>query len=179
MDYPEYIEIDGKEYSINTDYRIAIECLSIVNDESINDFERAIAIAVMLFGENVPISDKTIELATKYLQCGETRQTQQSRKIDMDFEQDKAFIEASFMSDYQIDLSKTKMHWWKFCDLLSGLTEHCVLNRVREIRNYDLNDIKDHKTKQRIIEAQERFAIKIKLTQEEQEALDEFESLFL
>ncbi len=178
MDYPEFVEIEGKEYPINTDFRIAIDCLNIVDDEDINDYERAIAISVMLFGEDVPICEKTIELATKYLQCGETTQTQVSRKKDMDFEQDKPFIYASFMSDYQLDLSKVKMHWWQFCDLISGLTEHCVLNRIREIRNYDLSEVKDPKSRSRIIESKERFELKKKLSREEQEALDEFEKLF-
>ena len=178
-DYPEFVLINGKEYPINTDFRDAIECLNIVNDEDINDYERAIAISIILFGEDVPICEKTIELATKYLQCGETTETQMSRKRDMDFEQDKPFIFASFMSDYKIDLAKKKMHWWQFCDLISGLTEHCVLNRIREIRNYDLSEVKDPKSRNKIIEAQERFALKSKLSKEDQEMLDEFESLFL
>ena len=177
-DYPEFISIDGIEYPINTDFRVAIECLNIVDDDEINDFERAIAVSVLLFGENVPICEKTIELATKYLQCGETTETQVSRKKDMDFEQDKPFIYASFMSDYKIDLSSINMHWWQFCDLISGLTEYSVLNRIREIRNYDLSEVKDPKSRNKIIEAQERFALKSKLSKDEQEALDEFESLF-
>lgn len=64
----------------------------------------------------------------------------------MDFEQDESYIEASFMSDYQIDLSSMNMHWWRFCTLISGLTEKCILNQIRSIRNYDLNDLHDQKS---------------------------------
>lgn len=178
MDYPEFALIDGQEYPIDTDYRTAIECLELVEDDTINDFERSIGIIVMLFGENAPINENSLNMAKKYLQCGEKDEVQQARKKDMDFKQDESYIQASFMSDYKIDLSQTKMHWWMFCDLINGLTEKCVLNRVRDIRNYDLSQIKDPKTRRKMIEAKQNLALKEELTQEQQEAIDEFESLF-
>lgn len=178
MDYPEFALIDGKEYVIDTDYRTAIDCLELVNDGSINDFERFVGVIVMLFGEGAPLNENSMNMAKKYLQCGEKDETQYSRKKDMDYKQDESFIQASFMSDYKIDLSKVKMHWWMFCDLLNGLTDKCVLNRVREIRNYDISQIKDPKTRQKIIEAKQSLALKEERSIEDQKALDEFESLF-
>ena len=47
--YPEYAEINDKKYKINTDFRVAIECQNIATDESISDYERALAIIYKLF----------------------------------------------------------------------------------------------------------------------------------
>ena len=49
--YPKYVLIEDKKYRINTDFRVAIRCNKIALDESIGDFERALAIIYLLFGE--------------------------------------------------------------------------------------------------------------------------------
>ena len=74
MDYPKYVKIGEKKYKINTDFRVAIECQEIALDDSIGDFERALAIIYKLFGED-GLDDsnnyeKLLELAQKYLSCG-------------------------------------------------------------------------------------------------------------
>ena len=68
----------------------------------------------------------------------------------MDYIEDYDYIEASFMSDYHIDLSNVKMHWWKFNKLINGLSNSelgncCILNRIRNLRNYDTSKIEDAK----------------------------------
>ena len=50
--YPEYAEVNGKRYKINTDFRVAIECNRIAQDNTIGDYERALAIIYTLFGED-------------------------------------------------------------------------------------------------------------------------------
>mgnify|MGYP000110938068 FL=1 len=96
----------------------------------------------------------------------------------MDFKQDWPCLIASFMSDYKINLNDEEMHWYQFIDLIQGLTEDSVMSKVRELRNYDLSEVKDQKTRKKIIKLQQNVALKEELTPEEQEALDEFEFLF-
>ena len=70
------------------------------------------------------------------------------------------------------------MHWWEFYDLVNGLSNSefgncCVLNRIRNLRNYDTKDIKDEKTRRKIIEAKKQVALKKnrkKATKEQQES---------
>lgn len=188
MNYPKVAKIDGKVYSINTDFRVAIECNRIAEDESINDLERALAIIYTLFGEegiNTPEHyEKLLEMAKKYLLCGKEYDDETNEKPDMDFIQDMDYIEASFMSDYHIDLTETKMHWWKFYNLMNGLSNSelgncCVLNRIRNLRNYDVSEIKDVRERDKIIKAKNQVALKkqekeVKLTEEQQKSVDEF-----
>ena len=188
MNYPEYVKVNDKKYKINTDFRVAIECQEIALDDSIGDFERALAIIYKLFG-NDGIDDsnnyeKLLELAQKYLSCGKEVDNKTNEEADMDFIQDMDYIEASFMSDYNIDLQNTEMHWWKFYNLINGLSNSemgncCVLNRVRNLRTYDTKDIKDPKELEKIKKAKQQIALKKRvvknnLTTEQQKNIDNF-----
>lgn len=181
MTYPTVAKVEGKTYKINTDFRYAIECNRIAEDETISNLERALAIIYTLFGEegiNTPAHyEKLLELAKKYLLCGKEYDNEANEKPDMDFLQDMDYIEASFMSDYHIDLASIEMHWWKFYNLINGLSNSelgncCVLNRIRNLRNYDISQIKDQKEKQKIIKAKEQVALKKNKKQATKEQLE-------
>lgn len=174
--YPEYAEVNGKRYKINTDYRVAIECNRIAEDKSIGDYERALAVIFKLFGEegiNSPDDyEMLLEKAQKYLLCGEELQDNKEEP-DMDFIQDMKYIRTSFRSDYGIILGKETMHWWEFFELVNGLSNSdlgncCVLNRIRNIRTMDTKDIKDRKMLEQIMEQKKRFALKKKEPSEKQ-----------
>lgn len=172
--YPESARINGVDYKINTDFKVALECFRIIEDDTIEDEERSLAIIYKLFGF---IPDKDLDLfldrAIKFLQCGETIEKQLSKDKDLDFFQDEKYITASFMSDYKLDLSKEDIHWWQYINLIQGLTENSILSRVRYIRNYDLSEIKDSKERQKMIEAKNSVALKEKKTKKQLED-DEF-----
>lgn len=188
MRYPEYAEIDNKRYKINTDFRIAIECNRIAEDENIGDYERVLAIIYTLFGDdgiNTPEHyEKLLEIAKTYLSCGKELETKHHEEPDMDYIQDMDYIEASFMSDYHIDLSNEEMHWYKFTNLMNGLSNSelgnsCILNRIRNIRTMNLSDIKDKKERDRLAKLKKEFALKKnkskkKTTEKEKQSAMEF-----
>lgn len=189
MRYPSKVKIEDREYEINTDFRIAIECNQIALDDKISDFERALAIIYKLYGEkglnaNSDLN-RLLELGQKYLSCGKEVENNENEEPDMDFVQDMDYIEASFMSDYNIDLSNTEMHWWKFYNLINGLSNSemgscCVLNRVRNLRTYDTSQIKDAKERSKIEKAKEQVALKKKeksLTDKQRESIERFNKL--
>lgn len=168
MDYPKYVEVNGRKYKINTDFRYAIKCNKIANDETIGDFERALGILCTLFGEeslnHQEDYNRLLELAKKYLCCGKELENTKEEP-DMDYVEDYDYIITSFQSDYSINLDEEEMHWWKFYKLLGGLSNSelgncCILNRVRNLRNFDLKNIKDEKERQKIKEAKDRVALK-------------------
>lgn len=116
MNYPEYVRIGNEEYKINTDFRIAIQCDKIARDDEIGDYERALAIIYTLFGdkglEHQEHYEKLLNYAMKYLACGKEIDTHKKQEEpDMDFILDMPYIEASFMSDYNMDLEGKQMHW--------------------------------------------------------------------
>ena len=179
MRYPEYAEVNGIQYKINTDYRVALRCFEVIEDDSISDEERAYAVVYLLFGD-VPEEhmEEFLRIAGMYLRCGEPENAPVSQERDIDFSADEKYIIASFMSDYQIDLPSTDMHFWQYIQLLQGFTEKSVMSRVREIRNYDLSELKDPKSRAKMVKAKEAVALPKRFTKDEQSAIDEFEKLF-
>ena len=183
--YPTYVIINNEKYDINTDFKVAIECNKIAQDETISDFERALAIIYKLFGDkginDSQHYDLLLEKSLKYLSCGKEVNTTNNEEPDMDYIQDMSYIEASFMSDYHIDLTNTKMHWWKFNNLINGLSYSddgncCILNRIRSIRTLDLNEIKDNKSRQKLQKIKEDVALDRHktMTEEQKRSSEEF-----
>ena len=190
MNYPEYVRIGNEEYKINTDFRVAIECDRISRDEEIGDYERALAIIYTLFGdkglEHQEHYEKLLNYAMKYLSCGKEIDTKKKQEEpDMDFILDMPYIEASFMSDYNIDLEGRQMHWYKFYNLINGLSSSelgnsCILNTIRAGRRYDPREIKDDKKRKEFIEWQKSIALpkKDKHTKEQKEMANKVYELF-
>lgn len=182
---PTEVKIEDRIYKINTSYKVALECDKVARDTSIDNVERAMSIIYLLYGEkglNANLDwNKLLELGQKYLSMGKEVNNKENKR-DMDYEQDFDYIKASFMSDYNIDLEEKDMHWWTFYNLLCGLSNSelgncCVLNRVRNLRNFDLSQIKDAKTKQKIREAQKQVQLKKeekKLTKEQESKMNDF-----
>lgn len=181
MDYPKYVIVEGKKYAINTDFRVAIECNRIAEDETIGDLERALGVIYELFGDegiNTPSHyEKLLEMAKKYLSCGkEIEDTKE--KPDMDYIEDRDYIASSFQYDYKYDPYQMEyVHWWKYFNDLNNLSNSefgncCVLNRVRNLRNYDTRQIKDSKERQKMEKAKQQVALK-KYKPKKKEATDE------
>ena len=186
MNRPEYAKVGEKKYKINTDFRVAIECNNIAVDNNISDTERPLAIIYKLFGDegldNPQDWNKLLELGIKYLSFGkDSNCVGDDNEPDMDFNEDMDYIEASFMSDYGIDLANENMHYYKFYNLLEGLSNSeigncCILNRIRNLRTFDLSQIKDNKEREKLAKAKEMVSLKkdkrkVKLTKEQEESM--------
>lgn len=179
MRYPEYAEVKGIKYKINTDYRVALRCFEVIEDTAISDEERALAVVFLLFGE-VPMEDMVefLRIAGDYLRCGEKGASQGAGERDIDFNADEKYIAASFMSDYRIDLSSVDMHFWQYIQLIQGFTENAIMSRVRDIRNYDMSELKDPKARAKMAKAKTAVALLEKFSKDEQKTIEEFEKLF-
>lgn len=164
--YPKYAQVKDRKYKINTDFRIAIECDKLAKS-NVEDEERALAIIYLLFGdeglENSQDWNDLLAIALKYLNCGKEKKQEddeEEQEIDMDFEQDWEYIRTSFFYDYNVKIEQdTYMHWWEFYNLLCGLSDKCILNRVRFVRNFDIEQIKDSKEKEKWIKQKEQVAL--------------------
>lgn len=181
MERPEYAKVGEKLYKINTDFKIAIKCDEIVKSD-VRDEEKTLAVVYLLYGDeglnNPQDYEELVKKAVLFLQCGKEGSNTDNKEPSMDYEQDKAYIRASFYTDYQIsDIYATNMHWWDFNDLMNGLTENCVLNRIRYIREYDTSDIKDSKLLAQWKKQKEEVALKKKephLTEEQERSMNKF-----
>lgn len=185
---PEYAKVKNKKYKINTDFRIAIECNKIAQDNEISDVERALAIIYKLYGdeglENSQDWNKLLEIAIKYLNLERDKNTE-NEEPDMDFVEDIRYIRSSFIQDYKYNpYDMEYLHWYDFFNDLSNLSNSefgncCILNRIRNLRTFDVSQIKDPKEKNKIIRAKEQVALKkkVKMTDKQKKSQDEFYKL--
>lgn len=175
--YPTKMEANGHIYDINTDYRIALACFKAINDIEINDIERFYAIETMLLGNNVLEEDEQIlhDKIAKYLRCGKDENVSEEER-DFDYLQDEEATRTSIRQSYHINLNEISyMHWYEYNELISGLTSESLLNKIRDLRSYDLSEISDEKRKQKIIEAKQRVALKEEhIKTKEEKEIDEF-----
>ena len=179
------IQIEDTIYEAKTDFRTAIRCNEIATDETIGNFERVLGVICTMYGpdaiDNPNHYEKLLKWALNWLSCGKEIENTHEQP-DMDYVEDMDYIEASFMSDYGIDLTETDMDWHKFNNLMNGLSNSemgncCVLNRIRNLRNYDLSEIKDSKERQKMAKAKESVALKKykkenHLTKEQEESMN-------
>ena len=184
------IQIDDIIYTANTDFRIAIRCNEIAQDKTIGDYERVLGIICTMFGpdsiDNQQHHEKLLKWIQNYLSCGKEIEDTKEQP-DMDYVEDMDYIEASFMSDFGIDLENEEMDWQKFNKLINGLSNSefgncCVLNRVRNLRNMDLSTIKDSKERQKLAKAKEQVALKkyskeYNLTKEQEESMEKLNEI--
>ena len=188
MNNPEYVLIDGVKIKIHTDFRYALKCQEIAEDNSINNYEKQLGIIYTLFDEegiNTLCNDeKLLEMAKKYLMGRPSSKKEyvsnKKQEKDMDYEEDMDLIIASMWQEYNIDITKEKLHWWLFFDLLNGLSSECIFNRVREIRNTDISKIKDRTAREQMIELKNKYSLKKKqrvLTEEQKRSVDTFYEL--
>ena len=174
--YPEFAKVNNRKYKINTDYRIALKCNEIAESD-VQDEERALAIIYLLYGDKGLDNNEDwkdlLPIALKYLNCGKKIE-KNDEEANMSISQDWGYIQASFFSDYNIDLSKIQMHWCLFYNLLSGLTDKCILSRVRYVRDFDIEQIKDSKEKEKWIKQKQQVALIKKIEKSpEEKRLDE------
>jgi len=166
LNKPEYVKVDGQLYKINTDFRIALECNKIAEDDNIGDYERSLAIIYKLFGDDGLHSknqNKLLELAVKYLSLGKDikgLKSQSCDKYELDFEKCEGLIKSSFKYDYKYDPYELEyLHFWDFQNDLENLSNSeigncCVLNRIIYILGQDASKIKDSKEQTRLLEMQ-------------------------
>lgn len=132
---PTAVDINGKEYAINSDFRT---CLRIVAFFESNEFAYLEKDRFMLnslypvIPEDVSIARKQ---AFKFLNGGEEKSSDEEIVKTFSLVKDHKFIFSAFRQTHGIDLETAEMHWWKFLALFMDLgseTTFCNLVALRK-----------------------------------------------
>ena len=148
---PLSVEIAGREYEIDADFRNCIRFEQLMFDPTVDDNMRG-NLALNLFYPEIP---QDIPAAfQKILWLYSAGQAQQKasgngkQKRIYSFEHDADYIFAAFMADYGIDLNAVEfLHWWKFRALFVGLKPDNLICKIMEFRAADLNQLKGEQKK--------------------------------
>lgn len=161
---PDAIEAGGKVFLIETDFRAWLgypECLKAGDGYA------------ALFAGSVPLPSQAVidALDLFYMPPSEIPRGGPGQEPLADWDIDADYIYAAFLQAYGIDLLEADMHWHKFLALFRALPGDTQMCRIMECRAYDGNDKEQGRLKQ-------AWALPVRLTEEERQAVDEFNELF-
>lgn len=130
---PTTVEIDGKEYPLNTDFRVGLTIMEAFEDTALADKEKQMVMLELLYPEIPENITKACELAVKFLNCGEEPQSGNGEASlrRYSFTQDAKYIFTAVLQTHGVDLERTEyLHWWKFQYLFMDLREDCFFSRL-------------------------------------------------
>lgn len=167
-------------YLIRTDFRIGVQISLCLKDNELDEYEKTVTALSLLYGNGVP-DDINVAVAglNWFMSCGKIDERTSSRasKELFYFDFDAERIYSSFMVSYGIDLTKDKLHWFKFTALMGSLTKDCSFSQAVQIRDYDLKDLKG-KARTDMIRLQRDLTPQAGYTDDEKEVMEKFDSLF-
>lgn len=156
---PEQVEVDGKLYKINSDFRTSIQFEILMQKKELTEKQKEFANELCLLDKEM--DRETAELLAKYkdglelyypeipndingainamlwfYECGKenidkkkSKKSGSGKKI-YDYNYDADYIYAAFFEQYHIDLAEQELHWWKFSALFSALSEDCMISKI-------------------------------------------------
>ena len=145
---PKDVEISGRKYEINTDFKTGFK-LEEVMRSSVSGETKILRMLQIYYPVIPPDIAAAVEKALWFYQCGDSRGTAEKPKNKKEryrkkyekntaaysFCQDAAYIYASFLEQYRIDLCDIEyMHWWKFCAMFESLSEDTQMGKIMYYR---------------------------------------------
>lgn len=172
---PKNIVSEGKSYPVKTDFRTWIKFTLLV--ENYDDIISVMADACILCFKDKSKMPPDIVSAFRELVnfcVGDAEPVRNKRKASAkriySFEHDGAMIYSAFRHDYGINLSVSKMHWYEFKALLTGLHKDNLFCEVMGYRSMDLNTIKDKEQRRFYRDMQRKFRLPDMRTDEQKNA---------
>lgn len=172
---------DWNGIPIDTDYQTGILLSQCMADETLSDYEKFACAANLLFPGEKPSAEEIGKAVQWFLSGYDHDNHAGEKKSDvqvMDWDIDQWRIYAAFRSQYGIDLTRVRMHWFVFMGLMANL-EECAFNRVMHIRQKKITPKMSRDEKKATMEAKRIFGIKKQvaekpLSAEEQQRLKDF-----
>ena len=169
---PTTLEVDGKEYPIRTDFRVALTIFEAINDKSL---PRQLIVPMVLKCLYIDIPENTEEAykkATWFLDGGDIPKSKKAPKKIMDWEQDEYLIFPALNKVAGCEIrSVDYMHWWTFFGLFNEVGDG-LYSQVINIRSKLANGKKLEKWEREYFEKhKEMIVIKEKLSPEEEAEL--------
>lgn len=160
---PDAIEVDGKPFLINTDFRDWLKFGEIIESRAFRmwvdlNFAEIKEISfydfLFLFKNEMPMSNFVPKLIEFYINQNVTPNDSGCGKSDVrpfDYILDGEYIVGSFMQAYQIDLTEVEhMHWHMFKALFLSLPENTKIKEIMSMRVWNERDEKrDYKEQKR------------------------------
>lgn len=180
---PESLTVNGREYEINSDFRVALSIMEALNDIELSDADKAAVILLNLFCDEVEPEDyeEALKQASWFLDGGmeykdalnSTADKRQKLPV-LDWTQDARFIFSAVNKVAGCEVrALSNLHWWSFLSFLSEIGEGMLstIISIRQKKNagkkLDKTELEFYKKNKDIVD------IKPKLTEEQKKQMEE------
>ena len=178
---PDTVVVNGMEYALNTDYRIAIrfEEMLLAGDGADEDVVRK---ALELFYPVVPPDlGQAVDFILWFYSGGKEGQNNGGPKTGAaySFEEDDEYIYSAFLDQYGIDLQEVEyLHWWRFKAMFKALKDDNEIVKIIGYRGVKITSDMPDGQKKFYRDMKKRYRLK-KVTREDEAMLTEVESILL
>lgn len=131
---PETLEIDGKSYRINTDFRDCLRIIMAFEDNELTMSEKQYILLNNLYLDMPEDTEQAVLSGIKFLNGGDEKAEGSGKKL-YSFSKDANFVFAAFKQTHGVDLQIENMHWWKFLTLFMDLGSDTVFCNLVNLRN--------------------------------------------
>lgn len=162
--YPEEIELDGKTVKLDLSYDRVLRALDLQEETALTPEDKlSLQCELMLAdGERVPRDpEKQVQLLLAVFELFPKNESGTKERY-IDFKQDAAMIRSAFFR-IGVDLTRDRLHFLQFLELLADLPTDTALMRTISIRQAPIPQVNEHNKEQvaKLLEAKQRCAIKI------------------
>ena len=182
---PDAISVDGRQYSIHTDFRNWVRFEILMLDRTVSMQRKIIEILKLVYVDSLPPTlQSSLHAAVSFYirQINEKTGAGEKKtgKQVYSFAYDDEYIYAAFLAQYGIDLQSANLHWWQFKAMFAGLSEENKIIKIMEYRSINLAKIKDKNQKTFYRKMKELYKLPDLRTEEEKEKdmVDIVSSLF-
>lgn len=180
---PKTLSINGIDYEINSDYRIALLTFEALDDPDLNDFEKSVVAVKCLYKNDNEISSNDYSEAVKqaywFLDGGDMPKSKPQAQKTIDWVQDESIIFPALnkVAGREIRETDYHLHWWSFLGLFNEVGEG-LFSTVMQIRNKKAKHKKLDKWEQEFYRNhKELIDLKNKYSAEQQAEIDKLNKL--
>lgn len=149
---PKTLNINGKNYRIRSDFRVALNIFEAMEDEYLSDKQKAYVCLKSLFYDDIASEDiqEAIEKAYWFLDGGDMPKVKSDGVKSFDWKQDEPilFPAVNKVAGYETRACKY-LHWWTFLGFFNEIGEG-LFSTVMSIRQKRLNGKKLEKWEKEI-----------------------------
>lgn len=170
---PKTLNVNGKDYPIRSDYRVALLIFQAFEDNELNSYEKLAVCLECLYEKIPPDAEEAYQKAIWFLDGGDMPKSKQAPKKIIDWKQDEHYMFSALNKAAGKEIRELDyMHWWTFLGLFSEMGEG-LYSQIINIRRKKAKGKKPEKYEQDFYrENKELIDIRPNYTKEEQAELD-------
>lgn len=132
---PKKLNVDGKDYSIRTNYNIALLIFEAFEDPELNYKEKIIIMLECLYEEIPKNVDEAIQKAIWFLDGGKQYERYNKGRKIIDWAQDETIIFSALNKVAGFEIREREdIHWWTFLGYFNEIGEG-IFTTIIHIRN--------------------------------------------